>query len=289
MNTDLAITSVDDAKLISLIARAEDHVVFAAPGVTSDIADALAAACRRLGAGRFRVVLDVDPEVCRLGYGTLDGLKRLQEATQNVHGPLCHEPRLRLGLLVADDRTVVFSPTPLLIEDSPTDNRPNAIEIGQPPAAEERDLGREGRDCDWRIGRDEVRPERVLVVERELAAAPPVKFDLARRVRVFTSRFQFVELEMSGCFMSRKRVRIPAELVGFAQSKDLERKFHAHFDLVAQGPLQVEFENKLITERSLLDQRRRIGAEVRAARPSRPPAAEPADSRGTRAPLANHR
>ncbi|MDI9588741.1 MAG: hypothetical protein QM234_07290, partial [Acidobacteriota bacterium] len=107
MNTDLAITSVDDAKLISLIARAEDHVVFAAPGVTSDIADALAAACRRLGAGRFRVVLDVDPEVCRLGYGTLDGLKRLQEATQNVHGPLCHEPRLRLGLLVADDRTVV--------------------------------------------------------------------------------------------------------------------------------------------------------------------------------------
>ena len=68
MNTDLAITSVDDAKLISLIARRGSRRVRAWAKVISPMP---AAACRRLGADRFRVVLDVDL-VCRLGYGTLD-------------------------------------------------------------------------------------------------------------------------------------------------------------------------------------------------------------------------
>lgn len=260
MNTPSTITNADDRKLAALIGRAAQRVVFVAPGVSEPVADALVAAWRRLGRDACMVILDVDPEVCRLGYGTLDALKRLRAAASEANSLVCHQPGLRIGLLIADERTVVFSPTPLLIEaGSDAPDRPNAIEIGLPPADVARDLGLGPAGArDRRIGLDPVEPKRVEAVERDLEAAPPVKFDLARRVRVFTSRFQFVELEMTGCFISRKRVPIPSALVGLARKKDVERQFHAHFDLVQSGRLEVKAGDDVITERALLDQRRDI-------------------------------
>lgn len=260
MTTASTITNADDRRLAMLIAQATTRVVFVAPGISEIVAKAISDAWPRLGSAAMTVILDVDPEVCRLGYGTLDGLKMVREEAAAIGGLVCHQPGLRIGLLIADDRTIVYSPTPLLIEaGSDAPDRPNAIELGPPPADVAQDLGIGPRgDRDRRIGLDPVDPRRVEAVARDLEAAPPVKFDLARRVRVFTSRFQFVELEMTGCFISRKRVPIPSSLVGLARKKDVERQFHAHFDLVQSGRLEVKTGNDLITERSLLEQRRDI-------------------------------
>lgn len=270
MTTSSTITNADDRRLSGLINGAQSRVVFAAPGASDDVADALAEAWRRLGRGGCTVILDADPEVCRLGYGTIAALKLLRESATAAESLVCHQPGLRIGLLIADDRTLVFSPTPLLIEaGSDAPERPNAIELGPPPAAVAQDLGIGPRgDRDRRIGLDPIEPERVTAVERDLEAAPPVKFDLARRVRVFTSRFQFVELEMSGCFISRKRVPIPSALVGLARKKDVERQFHAHFDLVQRGRLEVKVGDDVITERALLDQRRDIEKRYLVSLPS---------------------
>lgn len=264
------ITNADDQRLAMLIAQATTRVVFVTPGLSVILAKVIADAWQRLGSAAVTVTLDVDPEVCRLGYGTLDGLKMVREAAAAAGGLVCHQPGLRIGLLIADDRTLVYSPTPLLIEaGSDAPNRPNAIELGPPPADVAKDLGLGPRgDRDRRIGLDPVDPRRVEAVERDLEAAPPVKFDLARRVRVFTSRFQFVELEMSGCFISRKRVPIPSTLVGLARKKDVERQFHAHFDLVQSGRLEVKVGDDIITERALLDQRRDIEKRYLVSLPS---------------------
>jgi len=167
---------------------------------------------------------------------------------------------VRIGVLIADDRTLIYSPTPLLIEaGSSAPERPNAIEFASPPAALAQDVGLGPAGlAERRIGLDPVLPDRIAKVEQELQAVPPLKFDLARRVRVFTNRFQFVELEMTGCFISRKKIPVPSSLVGLAQSENVERNFHAHFDLVQKGRLEVKAKDRLITERSLLDRRREI-------------------------------
>ncbi|WCJ60916.1 hypothetical protein NXS98_07290 [Fontisphaera persica] len=113
---------------MAAIAGARRLVVFAAPGVSNVVAEALSEAWRRLGAQGVRVILDVDAEVCRLGYGTMEGLQRLQTTAQSLGTMVCEQPGLRLGLLVVDEKVLIYSPTPLLIEaGSSQDKRPNCL------------------------------------------------------------------------------------------------------------------------------------------------------------------
>lgn len=255
-----SITNADDARIEALIRDAEYRVVYVAPGASDAVAAALADAWSRLGADAVQVILDVDPEVCRLGYGALGALKALRQAASRVGALVCEQPGIRIGLLVADDSTLIYSPTPLLIEaGSDRPERPNAISLGGVPDSLGREVGLgEHPDRERTIGLDAVQPNRIDEVEADLAAAPPVRFDLARRVRVFTSRFQFVELKMSGCFVSRRKVPIPSSLMGLAGEQDVERQFHAQFDLVQKGRLEVKHDGRVITERALLDRRRDI-------------------------------
>lgn len=255
-----SITNADDARIEALITGADDRVVYVAPGASDAVAAALADAWSRLGPDAVQVILDVDPEVCRLGYGSLGALKSLRQAASRVGALVCEQPGIRIGLLIADDSTLIYSPTPLLIEaGSDRPERPNAISLSSVPDALGREVGLgEHPDRERIIGLDAVQPNRIDAVEADLASAPPVRFDLARRVRVFTSRFQFVELKMTGCFVSRKKVPIPSSLMGLAGEQDVERQFHAQFDLVQKGRLEVKHDGRVITERALLDRRRDI-------------------------------
>lgn len=75
-----SICNVNEAVLIAEIGKAEHRLVLVAPGVTKPVADALAKSWQQLGSHAVSVILDVDPEVCRLGYGTLEGLETIQVA-----------------------------------------------------------------------------------------------------------------------------------------------------------------------------------------------------------------
>ncbi|MEW6337798.1 MAG: hypothetical protein AB1625_10430 [Acidobacteriota bacterium] len=253
-----AITNVDDNRLAGLIDHAQQRVLFVSPGVSDPVAAALVRAWQRLGTERVQVILDPDAEVMRLGYGTFDGLQALSDAARFMPRGLDQQPGVRIGVLVADGATMVYAPTPLLIEVEAADpGRPNAILLTGVPGdvAAELGLGPEGAQS---IGTAPLSPQTVDAVRQDLEVAPPVKFDLARRVRVFTTRFQFVELEMTGCFISRRKVPIPSSLVGLTRNKEVERQFHAHYDLVQRGKLEVKVADRIISERSLLDRRRDI-------------------------------
>jgi len=255
-----SITYVDDNKLIEAIRNAQHRLVFLAPGVNFDIAAALTGAWQRLGIDAVTVILDVDPEVCRLGYGTLEGLKTLREAASGLGALVCHQPGVRLGLLISDDTTLIYSPTPLLIEvGSKQAEQPNAIILDAVPKQLARDIGLgDNPNLDRVIGLDPVKPHQIDELAQDLSVAPPVKFNLARQVRVFTSRFQFVDLEMTGCYISRKKVPIPSSLLGLSNKKDIESQFHAHFNLINSGRIEVRHNDKVFTEEDLRKKKQQI-------------------------------
>ena len=255
-----SITYVDDYKLIEAIRNAQHRLVFLAPGVNQDIAAELTEAWKRLNKEAVTVILDVDAEVCRLGYGTLEGLKTLREAASGMGALVCHQPGVRLGLIVSDDITLVYSPTPLLIEaGSKQAEQPNAIILDAVPKQLASDIGLgDNPNLDRVIGLDPVKPHQIDELAQDLSVAPPVKFNLARQVRVFTSHFQFVELEMTGCYISHKKVPIPSDLMGLANEKDIQSQLHAHFNLVNKGRLEVKDGDRVLTEETLRKKRQEI-------------------------------
>ena len=261
MSNTHSITNADERKLIELIDRAQERIVYLAPGITETIAGALTHRWEQLGPNAVSVILDVDAEVCRLGFGSIEGLQKIRQAASQIGALVCHQPGVRIGLLIADQSTLIYSPTPELIEaGSNSPQRPNAIELTAPPQEVVRDVGLgDAPDCERVVGMDPIKPDQIDKVAENLKAAPPVKFDLARRVRVFTTRFQFVELSMTGCFISRKKVPIPSSLVGLARNREVQSQFHAHFNLVQQGQIEVKADNgNIITERTLMNKRKQI-------------------------------
>jgi hypothetical protein len=245
-----SVTNADEAKLLSLIHRASRRLLLLAPGLTAPVAAAIGQAWQRLGAAAVTVILDVDAEVCRLGYGTIEGLDRVQRTAAQFQTLICHQKGVRIGLLISDDTTLIFSPTPLLVEaGSERADQPNAIELAALPKEIACDVGL-GAETERKVGLDPL--PALDVIAADLQSNPPVKFDLARKVRVFNSRFQFVELEMSGCYLSQKKVPIPSDLMGLAQDEKARERLHASFDLIGKADLVVKVsERKTLSEDSL--------------------------------------
>ncbi len=74
-----------------------------------------------------------------------------------------------------------------------------------------------------------------------------MKFDIARKVRVFNTLFEFVEFELKNVLISRKTVPIPSELMGLAGDEKAQRLLRSSFTLIdSEGELSGEkfFEQK---------------------------------------------
>ncbi|HQH70828.1 MAG TPA: hypothetical protein PK360_01985 [bacterium] len=251
MTNEPHITNIDDSKLVQLISRAKYRIFYMAPGITDPVAAALSVAWMRLGDLAVHVILDVDPEVCRMGYGTLEGLKTVVDYATRLDTQVYQQPGVRIGVLIVDETTIIYTPTPLLIEAGSTQpDHPNAIQLNAPPQEIVNDIGS--------LGRNEINYKDLKKTEKDLSECPPVKFDLARKVRVYTTRFQFVEFEMTGCYISRKKVRIPNRLMSIFKDPDLQDGFHAHFDLISSKKLEVTIEGTTYTEESLRKQKEKI-------------------------------
>lgn len=79
--------SVNDVVLVSAIEQARHRLVFIAPGLRPPVAHALRRAVDVVPGAAIHLVLDVDAEVARLGYGDKDfkGMETLQAAAAQ-HG-----------------------------------------------------------------------------------------------------------------------------------------------------------------------------------------------------------
>jgi hypothetical protein len=225
---DRTFTVVNDAVLQSVIATARERLVFIAPGIRPPVAEALAAAMNLVPVNSIHLVFDVDAEVCRLGYGDKDfkGMEQLQ-AEAAKHGlTVNHHPGIRIGLLIADDTTLIYSPTPELIEtESRQPNKPNAIILRNelpPQLAKACAVGSDGF-ASIEVGEDPIDSRKVEAVKRDLEERPPKPFNVARIERVFSSMLHYVELTIEDYKLTSRSLSLSSELFGVRNAEVVRR------------------------------------------------------------------
>lgn len=233
MSEPTAITTVDDAYLCHIIQGVKRRLVYMTPGMSDQVAEAVCRKWDELPPEAINIILDVDPEVCRMGFGTIDALKKLNDQARK-HGTAIHEqPGVRIALLIADDMTLFYAPTPLLIEGgSDTQVRPNAVKLNLVPTDIAKDMGLEKAGEEATVGTSPVSPTKIMETSNDLVRNPPMKFDLARKVRVFNSQIEFVEFELRGHQISKRKVNIPSDLLGLAKDDKTKKLLHSSFQLI---------------------------------------------------------
>jgi hypothetical protein len=178
-------------------------------------------------------------------------LRALQELAGQQHLELRQQAGVRIGLLVTDEQTLVYSPTPLLIEAGSTSvEKPNAVVItrgSDSTASLMRACGAAGSPDqatpapqDAEIGREPATPKEVETSLQSLKEIPPKKFNVARIERVYESKIQFVELELTGYRLSSKRVNIPNDLL-LGEDKAFKERLKNSF-LLLQGEQTITVE-----------------------------------------------
>lgn len=244
------LTSLSERKAAALVSQAQKRVVYAAPGIQAGTATALVELKNSRPGVSITVSLDFDERTLRMGYGTLAAVDKLREADLDI----THSPGFRAAILIVDDDGWSFTPTALYLEAEPqSDETPNAIRLSSsqvrelllrlcPSAREQAIATAASPEEASRISSIplEVSELPILEVHYEevksaLAAAPPVKFDVARQVRVFEPYLQYVEIKLTGAAIQKHKVALPKSLQQLATSKELKDRLRTTFDLVEKG------------------------------------------------------
>ena len=234
-------------RIANFVRNATSFVCFAGPGVHIDTAEAMVDVVGRIGAKQLIVSVDFDERVIRMGYGDLEAIRILRKNDIVVN----HAPGLRSALIIVDREGYIFAPTALYLEaESGRDTARNALRLS--PQQVDEVLARlspqakalaidQARDSETKeyfkalpveVGSSPVRNNHFQHVDNSLKEAPPVKFDVARRVRVYEPYLQYVELKLTGAAIQRHRVKIPRSLQELGGSKNLEGRLRTTFDLL---------------------------------------------------------
>lgn len=236
----------DSEAMVALIAEAQKGICYAAPGIRTDVAKALVAFAER-EPDLITVHLDFDERVIRMGYGDLDAVELLRKAGISVNS----SPGLRTGLIIVDDQGYIFTPTALFLEaESHVKTALNAMRLStaqvqealarMTPAARELACVMAKTDEEReRIKKQaaefptaEIAEQEVEQVRSRLADAPPMKFDVARQVRVYNAYLQYVDLKLSGAAIQRNRVEIPKSIQRLGADSEIESRLKTTFDLI---------------------------------------------------------
>jgi hypothetical protein len=243
---DRTFAVASDETMVELISGAHNRLVVVAPAVTTRVANALARRLDELGHLDVTVVLDSDPEVYRLGFGDLDALETIRSAAANNLFDLREQSGVRIGIVIADGTTLVYSPVSKNIEaGSTSEDKPNAIILrGAAADCIASAAGADNSDLATRpeVGGKALEPAKVQQMQANLKANPPKPFDITRRLNVFSSKVQYVEFSASNYRLTTRQIPLPPELVDVADDdlkKRITGRIRGPFDGV--GKLKIEF------------------------------------------------
>lgn len=250
MNQEELFRHLSSAGIADLIRTAEGSVCYAGPGIQPEPAEAMAEVAQRIGPELVTVSLDFDERVMRMGYGDIAAVQVLREAGIVINS----SPGLRSALILVDGEGYTFTPTPLYLEaETVGDSARNALRLCPEQVAEAlarlspaakaiaiactNDPEEKERIANLpvEVGGIQVDGSQFKQVDESLKEAPPVRFDLARQVRVFEPYLQYVELSLNGAAIQRHRLAIPASIQELGGSKDLEGRLRTTFDLIEKG------------------------------------------------------
>ena len=250
MNFEALFCSLSSADVAGLIRSAKQLVCYAGPGIQKEVAEAAVEVASNLGPEMLTVCLDFDDRVMRMGYGDVGAVDLLRKAGIAVRSA----PGLRTAFVIADDTGFIFTPTALYLEAEPDGGgAPNAIRMSSDQIAEA--LARlspaakaiavaQAKTSEEKsriaalpvdVGSVPVTDAKFSAVSANLKEVPPVRFDLARQVRVFEPYLQYVELSLTGAAIQRHRLAIPPSIQKLGGSKDLENRLRTTFDLIEKG------------------------------------------------------
>jgi hypothetical protein len=82
------------------------------------------------------------------------------------------------------------------------------------------------------IGATHVDYARLQVVEENLEVAPPVKFDVARQVQVFSPYIQYVDIQLKGASIQRHTIQLPKSIMGMAENSEIVDRLKTTFKLI---------------------------------------------------------
>jgi hypothetical protein len=225
-------------------------VCYVAPGIQDEPAVALASLQGKLFPIDVTVSLDFDERTLRMGYGTLSAVETLRNAGIEP----THSPGFRSAVLIVDAAGWVFTPTALYLEAEPqSDETPNAIRLTTEqvkelllrlcPAARAEAIAKAETPAE--AARIEAIPLEISElpifevhfdeVKRAIKIAPPIKFDMARQVRVFEPYLQYVEIKLTGAAIQKHKVAIPKTLQQLGTSQELRDRLRTTFDLIEKG------------------------------------------------------
>ncbi|SHJ89870.1 hypothetical protein SAMN05444159_1835 [Bradyrhizobium lablabi] len=250
-----------DGGLINMIKRARTRLALIAPAITTPVAQALAARISDLPALSLTIILDADAEVYRIGYGDPEALEIIRKASKELMFDLREQPGVRIGVVISDDRTMVYAPVSRNVEaGSTTDEKPNAIMLDG-AATENLAVAAGASEGETEIGVTGMEPERVAQMQADLAANPPKPFDLTRRLTVFTSAVEFVDLKVSNYKLSKRRVPLPQEFVGVGDETLKQRissQIRAPFDGIGTQKIKLEGEDaELLVDEAFIEKERK--------------------------------
>jgi hypothetical protein len=133
---------------------------------------------------------------------------------------------VRIGVVIADDTTMVYSPVSKNIEAGSTSvEKPNAIILSGSAAdriAKAAGSDRSDEAHTAEVGSTALEPAKVQAMQADLKANPPKPFDITRKLNVFTSKVQYVEFTASNYRLTTRQVRLPQRL---GESASYVRRF----------------------------------------------------------------
>ncbi|MEW8494548.1 MAG: hypothetical protein AB2604_12165 [Candidatus Thiodiazotropha taylori] len=227
-------TVVNDDVLADEINKAATKIIYIAPGVSKAVALALGNRFGSLGSLSITIIVDNDPEVYRLGYGDTEGLDHIKKLSDEHMLELRQQPGVRIGVLITDETTLVYSPTPHLIEaGSDQEDKPNAIVIPTATDAIEKACATTSGTLpeDAEIGRSVVRVEALSAMKKDLEEVPPKQYSVARIERVFNSRIQYVEFKLNKYKLSSMIAPISSDLMGLQDNEEIRNRWRNAFKM----------------------------------------------------------
>ncbi len=255
--------------IASFIKTAKHSVCYVAPGIQEEPAQVLIQLVAKIGPEMITVCLDFNERTLRMGYGSLQAVEELRGAGISVRSA----PGMRTAFIIVDRAGYMFTPTALLLEAEPEKNRsPNAMRLAPEQVTEvlarlsplDKALAKAQAETAEDRARIDAIPDSVTSqdfhddpmtaskpaamvldaqlidevsvkkVRGQLEQAPPVKFDVARQVRVYSAYLQYVELSLRGAAIQRHKVQIPKVLLRLGDKRELEDRLKTTFDLIGK-------------------------------------------------------
>ena len=254
-------TAASDEHIIDLIQFAEQRLVVAAPAFSMAVAEALAERMSDLPNLALTIILDADPEVYRMGYGEVAALESIRAAAAKERFRLQEHAGIRIGLVISDESTLIYAPLSANIEaGSTSSDKPNGIyldgAVTEMLVEKSTGVDVQGQPVKAEIGKESLSAARVAATQQDLKDTPPLPVDLTRKLNVFITRVQYVELKAKGYQISRRRAELPKDFVGM-DSDDLKERITGRIStpLDGIGKLAVEITTGEKTEKLSVDEK----------------------------------